>query len=52
MGLKDFSCGFFSHRGSERMLQIFEIKFGGGSSKGVGKKLGLDENLGKWGEPS
>jgi hypothetical protein len=34
------------------MLQILESKFGGGSSKGAVKKLGLEENLGKWGEPS
>lgn len=50
MGLKDISWGSFSHLGCLRMVQISGTKSSGESSNGVGKKLGLDENLGKWGE--
>lgn len=47
LGLTVLSCRFFSQWGSHRMLRILETKFGGGSSKGVVEKLGLDENLRK-----
>lgn len=52
LGLKVLSSGFFSHWGPERMLQTLETRLGGGSSKGVNEKLGLDENLRKWWEPN